>query len=54
MKTIIIKKSELKRTYRKKLDKLTVVGLDTNKYSGKIKITEDPLLIQKRLRDEWK
>jgi hypothetical protein len=27
--------------------------LDAKKYCGVIKLKEDPLVIQKRLRDEW-
>lgn len=53
MKTITIKKTDRKNIYTKKLQKLTIPGLDVKKYSGKIKITENPVEIQKRLRDEW-
>ena len=28
-------------------------GLDIKKYCGVLKLTEDPMVIQKRLRDEW-
>lgn len=28
--------------------------LDASKYSGKIKLNDDPILIQKKLRNEWK
>jgi len=28
-------------------------GIDVMKYCGKIKLKEDALVIQKRLRDEW-
>lgn len=28
--------------------------LDLKKYSGIIKLNEDPLKIQKKMRDEWK
>ncbi len=28
-------------------------GVDTRKYCGVIKLTSDPLKIQKELRDEW-
>lgn len=28
-------------------------GVDANKYCGILKLEEDPLEIQKRLRDEW-
>lgn len=53
MKTITIKKTERKKTYQKKLQKIKAPGLDTKKYSGKLKILEDPLETQKRLRDDW-
>lgn len=29
-------------------------GVDTHKYCGKIKIKEDALIIQQKLRNEWK
>lgn len=54
MKTITIKKTDKKKAYLKKLENLISPGLDVKKYSGKLKITENPLKIQKRLRDEWK
>ena len=53
MKTIEITKSEQKKSYLKKLKNIKIAGLDTNKYLGKISISEEPLQIQKRLRDEW-
>ncbi len=28
-------------------------GVNTKKYSGVIKLNEDPLFIQRRMRDEW-
>lgn len=28
-------------------------GVDTKKFCGVLKLKEDPLAIQKRLRDEW-
>ncbi len=28
-------------------------GVDIKKYSGKIKLKEDPLIMQKKMRDEW-
>lgn len=28
-------------------------GIDANKFSGLLKLKEDPLKIQKALRDEW-
>jgi hypothetical protein len=29
-------------------------GFDANKFCGAIKLKEDPMDIQERLRDEWK
>jgi hypothetical protein len=36
-----------------KLNKSNRKGIDSSKYSGKILLNEDPLKIQKKLRDEW-
>ena len=33
---------------------LTVEGVNTKKICGSIKLNEDPLTVQKSLRDEWK
>jgi hypothetical protein len=38
---------------RKKLEKLPSKGVDTKKYCGVIKLKEDPMAIQKKMRDEW-
>ena len=49
----IIKKGSDKKKVAQKLDKaLKTKGVDTRKYCGVIKLKEDPLVIQKRLRDE--
>jgi hypothetical protein len=53
MKTITIKKKDQKQVYTKKLNQIVLKGLDAKKYCGKLKIKDDPLKIQKRLRDEW-
>lgn len=48
-----------KKTKKNKLKQLVVSAnsknkvLDSSKYSGKMKIEEKPLKIQKKLRDEW-
>ncbi len=48
-----------KKTKKNKLKQLVVSAnsknkvLDASKYSGKMKIEEKPLKIQKKLRDEW-
>jgi len=50
----VIKSSTSKAQIQKLLDKaMEVKGVDTHKYCGVIKLKEDPLEIQKRLRDEW-
>jgi hypothetical protein len=48
-----------RKTKKNRLKELVVLAneknklLDASKYSGKIKIEEKPLKIQKKLRDEW-
>jgi len=46
------KEQKIKRIRRQKTDVEKVV--DTRKFCGVLKLKEDPLTIQKRLRDEWK
>ena len=53
MKSITIKKSDKPQANMRKLKGIDLPGLDVSKYSGKVKIKDDPILIQKRLRDEW-
>jgi len=51
---LVLKKGASKReiqTIEKKLN--NPKGVDTLKYCGKIKLTEDSLSIQKSLRNEW-
>ena len=51
---LVLKKGASKReiqTIEKKLS--TPKGVDTIKYCGKIKLAEDPLSIQKTIRNEW-
>jgi len=38
---------------RKKLNELPGKGVDTKKYCGVLKLKDDPLAIQKKMRDEW-
>ena len=39
---------------KKKLQKKSrKAGVNVKKYSGKLKLKEDPMAIQKKLRDEW-
>jgi hypothetical protein len=54
MSVIIIKKSENKNSYQKKLRRLKSTGIDAYKYCGKISVTGNAENIQKKLRDEWK
>ena len=50
----VIKKKLNKQDISKKFNKaITQKGVDTHKYCGVIKLTKDPLIIQKELRDEW-
>ncbi len=53
--TIVIRKGESKKSIQAKMKKLKSQkkGFPAYKYLGKMKIDEDPLMIQKRLRDEW-
>jgi hypothetical protein len=53
MAIIIRKKSDAKSISRKFKRAITTKGVDTKKYCGVIKLTRDPLAIQKELRDEW-
>ena len=45
------KKKHITRIKRAKSSKPE--GVDTLKYCGRIKLKEDPLVIQKTLRNEW-
>ncbi|MBI1768804.1 MAG: hypothetical protein HY015_07035 [Bacteroidetes bacterium] len=50
----IIKKKSSKRDIARKFNKaISSKGVDTRKYCGVIKLSKDPLTIQKELRDEW-
>lgn len=46
-----IKKNHITRIKRTKNSKIK--GVDTLKYCGKIKLKEDPLDMQNKLRNEW-
>jgi hypothetical protein len=50
---ITIKKSDSKKVIEKKLRNLQPKGFDPYKYLGKVKVDEDALVIQKRLRNGW-
>jgi len=54
MGIIKIKENEESPSYKKKLRRVKLKGLNTKKYCGKLKLTENPLEIQRRLRSEWK
>lgn len=48
-------KKTQKRIKRIRRDRKDVEkGVDTLKYCGVLKLKEDPLVIQKKLRDEWR
>lgn len=50
----IIKKGTTRAELDKHLEQISSAKkLDVTKFSGVLKIKEDPLEIQKRLRDEW-
>ncbi|MEQ8927115.1 MAG: hypothetical protein RLO81_14945 [Fulvivirga sp.] len=50
----VIKKGTNKEIINKLLKKaFKTKGVDTHKYCGVIKLKEDSLVIQKRMRDEW-
>jgi hypothetical protein len=56
--TLILRKGASKEEIKKINTKLSKSrknkkGFDAFKYCGVIELTEDPLTIQKRLRDEW-
>lgn len=55
MKKIILKKEESIAEMKKKLRSVSKKskGLDAKKYSGIIKVNEDPVQYQKRIRAEW-
>ena len=53
---LVLKKGAGKKeldAIRKKLNRLSAPGVDTKKFCGVIKLKEDPMMIQKRMRDEW-
>lgn len=45
------KDQKIKRIRRQKAN--VEKGVDTKKFCGVIKLKEDPMAIQKKLRDEW-
>jgi hypothetical protein len=51
---LVLKKGASKKEMEKISVKLqSVKGVNTKKYGGTIKLKEDPLAIQIKMRDEW-
>jgi hypothetical protein len=51
---LVLKKGASKKEMEDISEKLMVKkGVNTKKYGGTIKLNEDPLETQKRMRDEW-
>ncbi len=53
MTPVVIRKRDRKESYKKKLESIKSKGIKAKKYCGKIKLKQDPVIIQKELRDEW-
>lgn len=53
MCAVIINKKDRKELYNQKLQKIKLKGISAYKYCERIKLIEDPLLIQRKMRDEW-
>jgi hypothetical protein len=53
MATVIKKKSAKKVISEKFIKAISSKGVDTRKYCGVIKLSKDPLAIQKEGKDEW-
>lgn len=53
MSTILKKKSSKKNISKKFNQAINRKGVDTTKYCGVIKLSDDALAIQKELRNEW-
>ena len=57
--TIIVKRTTTKRQLAallksRKRSQRKKKGVDLKSFAGKLKLEEDPLVIQKKLRDGWK
>jgi hypothetical protein len=51
---LVLKKGANKKEMDKISEKIQLTkGVDTKKYCGTVKLKEDPLVIQKQMRDEW-
>ena len=55
MTVITLKKNEIKKITEKKVRHAEKQrkGLNAKQYCGKIRLKEDPLTYQRRIRDEW-
>ena len=53
MAPIVIRRKDRKESYKKKLESIKSTGIKTKKYCGKIELEQDPVMIQKELRNEW-
>ena len=53
MVTVIKKGTDTKQLAKQIKKALETKGVDTHKYCGVLKLNEDPVVIQKRMRDEW-
>ncbi len=52
---LVLKKGATKKDMQNIENKLQKTsGVNTKKYCGVIKLKEDPLVIQKQMRNEWK
>ena len=55
MSIIILKTDDKQEAVTKLISNLKIEkGLDAKKYCGKVKLAEDALRYQKKLREEWK
>jgi uncharacterized protein (UPF0335 family) len=46
-------KKDIKAIEKKLYQEKSAAGFNAKKYNGVIKLKEDPLVIQNKLRDEW-
>lgn len=46
-------KDEIAELEKKLYSEKSSVGFNAKKYNGVLKLEEDPMVIQKKLRDEW-
>lgn len=48
------RKKEPKITQVRRQKRIVEKGVDTKKYCGVLRLKEEPMTIQKKLRDEWR